>query len=62
MFTDELTIDISDCNMNRSDEEIYNEYKNISNDGQDRSISDIINRCLGGDSEEEYYQQQSYFD
>lgn len=61
MFTDELTIDISDCNMNRSDEEIYNEYKNISNDGQDRSISDIINRCLGGDSEEEYY-QQSYFD
>lgn len=54
MFTDELTIDITACDIDRTDEEIYNDYKNLSNDGCDRSINDIINKCLVGNRDEEY--------
>jgi RNA polymerase primary sigma factor len=61
MFTDELTIDISKCDIDRTDEEIYNEYKNLSNDSQDRSLNDIINRCLGNNNDEEYI-TTSFFD
>lgn len=61
MFTDELTIDMSRCDIDRTDEEIYNEYKNLSNDGCDRSINDIINRCLFI-PQEEYGITNYYFD
>ena len=61
MFTDELTIDITACDINRTDEEIYNDYKNLSNDGQDRSLNDIINRCLVGDGESKHFTNK-FFD
>lgn len=61
MFTDELTIDMSRCDIDRTDEEIYNEYKNLSNDSCDRSINDIINRCLFI-PQEEYSITNYYFD
>lgn len=61
MFTDELTIDISKCDIDRTDEEIYNDYKNLSNDSQDRSLNDIINKCLVGDGEDHYFTNE-FFD
>ena len=61
MFTDELTIDITACDINRTDEEIYNDYKNLSNDGQDRSLNDIINKCLVGNSKPDHFTNK-FFD
>ena len=61
MFTDELTIDITACDINRTDEEIYNDYKNLSNDGQDRSLNDIINKCLVGNSKSDHFTNK-FFD
>lgn len=61
MFTDELTIDITACDIDRTDEEIYNDYKNLSNDSQDRSLNDIINRCLVGDGESNHFTNE-FFD
>lgn len=61
MFTDELTIDITTCDINRTDEEIYNDYKNLSNDGQDRSLNEIINKCLGGNSKPDHFTNK-FFD
>lgn len=61
MFTDELTIDVTACDINRTDEEIYNDYKNLSNDGQDRSLNDIINRCLVGNGESKHFTNK-FFD
>lgn len=61
MFTDELIIDITAHDVDRTDEEIYNDYKNLSNDGQDRSLNDIINRCLIGDGESNHFTNE-FFD
>ena len=47
MLAEDLNIDISNCDINKTDEEIYNEYKNLMEDGEERTLEDIIDKCLG---------------